>query len=129
MMMDLCFLDEIILQGVTESGTPFRPSDWWERLSGILCSFGQDHKISYSPYLRPLMLDGIWCVAVHRRLETIDPRAFAFLLGFARDNQLRVMDCRTLMAKVDSGEIAVGEVCPVPDKPVRSQATPTLGAA
>ena len=99
-MQHICNPFEIIIRGVTESGKTFRPSDWSERLAGILCSFGGDNKISYSPYLRPILLDNVRCLAVERRLETFDPRAFEFLMGFARD-------CKTLMSKVDSGEIAV----------------------
>ena len=107
--MDVCNPYEIIIQGVTLGGSRFRPSDWSERLAGILSSMGQDNKMSYSPYLRPMLLDGVRCVAVHRKLEMIDARAFHFMLNFANDNHLRVMDCRTLQAKVDSGEIHVEE--------------------
>lgn len=106
-MQHICNPFEIIIRGVTESGKTFRPSDWSERLAGILCSFGGDNKISYSPYLRPILLDNVRCLAVERRLETFDPRAFDFLMGFARDNHLQVMDCKTLINKVDAGEIAV----------------------
>ena len=33
---------------------------------------------------------GIRCVVVDLRLEGIDPDAFRFLLGFARDNELKL---------------------------------------
>lgn len=88
---------EIIIQGVTSNGRPFRPSDWAERLSGILSTFGWDQKMSYSPYVRPMNLDDIRCVAVDRQLEAINPRVFAFIMAFAKDNDLKVMDCRALI--------------------------------
>lgn len=123
-MQHICNPFEIIIRGVTESGKTFRPSDWSERLAGILCSFGGDNKISYSPYLRPIMLDNVRCLAVERRLESFDARAFQFLMGFAKDNHLQVMDCKTLIEKVDAGEIEV--VLIVEDRPAAGPIAPGL---
>jgi hypothetical protein len=81
---------EIVIQGVTESGHPFRPSDWAERLCGMMSVFGQDRHLSYSPYLKPIIAGGIRCVVVDLKLEGLDPDAFRFLLGFARDNELKL---------------------------------------
>ena len=81
---------ELVIQGVTQSGSRFRPSDWAERLCGMMSVFGEDRHLSYSPYLMPVMADGVSCVVVDGRLETIDRAAFEFLLGFARDNELQV---------------------------------------
>ncbi len=81
---------EIVIQGVTESGQSFRPSDWAERLCGMMSVFGQDRHLSYSPFLKPIIAGGIRCVVVDLRLEGIDPDAFRFLLGFARDNELKL---------------------------------------
>ena len=96
----ICNPYEIIIQGITSEGRTFRPSDWAERLSGILASFGSDKKMSYHSYVRPLMLDNVRCVAVDKKLEKIDPRVYQFLLWFAKDNDLRVIDCRTLIDEV-----------------------------
>ena len=81
---------EIVIQGVTEGGQSFRPSDWAERLCGMMSVFGQDRHLSYSPYLKPIIAGGIRCVVVDLRLEGIDPDAFRFLLGFAKDNELKL---------------------------------------
>jgi hypothetical protein len=81
---------EIVIQGITESGSTFRPSDWSERLCGMMSVFSDDRHLSYSPYLKPIMAAGVRCVVVERILETIDPAAFAFLMGFARDNELKL---------------------------------------
>jgi hypothetical protein len=83
---------EIIIQGVTKSGRTFRPSDWAERLSGVMSYLGEDHRLNYSPYVRPTTLNGVRCVVVDTRLREIDPRAFGFLLEFARDNELQVWE-------------------------------------
>ena len=85
---------EIVIIGITEAGRPFRPSDWAERLCGCLCLFGEDQKIRYSPYLKPIVSEGTKCVVVDRGLEDLDPVAFCFLMSFAKDNELKVRDGR-----------------------------------
>jgi hypothetical protein len=80
---------EVIILGVTTSGQTFRPSDWAERLCGVMSAFGADHHMQYSPYVQPVNLGGVVCVQVDVRLEEIEPMAWRFLLNFARDNELR----------------------------------------
>ena len=82
-------LQEIVIQGVTESGRAFRPSVWSERLCGMMSVFSEDRHLSYSPYLKPVIAGGLTCVVVDRKLEALDPAAFQFLMDFARDNELR----------------------------------------
>ena len=81
-------LHELVIQGITQAGERFRPSDWAERLCGMMSVFGEDRHLSYSPYLKPVMIDGVSCVVVNGCLQSIDAAAFAFLVGFARDNEL-----------------------------------------
>ncbi|GGY13522.1 DUF3579 domain-containing protein [Paludibacterium paludis] len=96
----ICNPYEIVIQGLTSEGRTFRPSDWAERLSGILSSFGCDQKLAYHEFVRPMLLDGVRCVAVDKKLEKINPAVYQFLLDFAHDNDLRVVDCRTLLDEV-----------------------------
>ncbi len=84
--------NEIIIQGVTTSGRTFRPSDWAERLSGSLSTFGEDHRMSYSPYVRPMTLNGIKCVIVDKALKQAQPATYSFLMGFAQANDLTIID-------------------------------------
>ncbi len=79
---------EIVIVGTTAAGHAFRPSDWAERLCGMMSVFGEDRHLSYSPYLKPVLIGGIRCVVVDRNLEQLDPAAYRFLLDFARDNEL-----------------------------------------
>ncbi len=81
---------EIIIQGTTEAGKPFRPSDWAKRLCGMMSVFGAEKKVSYSPFLKPITSDGVRCVVVDKGLETSDPVAFGFLMNFANDNELKL---------------------------------------
>ncbi len=92
----ICNPYEILIQGITSEGKTFRPSDWAERLSGILSTFGHDRKIAYHAYVRPLTHNNVNCVAVDKHLEQIDPNVFAFLMSFAKDNDLQILDCMQL---------------------------------
>ena len=85
---------EFIIQGVGLDGKPFRPSDWAERLCGVMSAFGGDRRMQYSPFVHPVTANGVRCVVVDVRLEEIEPMAYRFLLGFARENELKTRDGR-----------------------------------
>jgi len=85
---------EFVILGTTLEGQPFRPSDWAERLCGVMSAFGGDHRMQYSPFVHPITASGVRCVVVDKRLESIEPMAYRFLLSFAKDNELRVRDGR-----------------------------------
>ena len=85
---------EILIVGVTTNGETFRPSDWAERLCGCMSLFGEGQRISYAPYLKPIIASGIKCVVVDRRLEQMSPEAFKFLMSFCSDNELQVREGR-----------------------------------
>ena len=85
---------EFVIQGTTEEGKPFRPSDWAERLCGVMAAFGSDQHLEYSPYVHPITVNGVRCVVVDTRLEALAPMAHRFLLSFAKDNELRVRSGR-----------------------------------
>jgi hypothetical protein len=84
--------NEILIRGITTSGRTFRPSDWAERLAGILSTFNEDNRLGYSPCVRPTTVDGVRCVLISKRLKELDERAYNFLLGFGRENDLVVED-------------------------------------
>ncbi|MDO4227073.1 GNAT family N-acetyltransferase [Neisseria sp.] len=95
--MLVCNPYEIVIHGTTGNGKVFRPSDWAERLCGILSSFDKGNRLSYHEWVRPILVDKVRCVAVDKKLEEINPPMFRFLMDFAADNDLRVMDCKTLI--------------------------------
>ncbi len=82
--------EEVVITGLTLEGKPFRPSDWAERLCGVLSVFGAEKRMEYSPYVQPITTGGVKCVIVNRKLESVEPMAFKFLLSFAKDNDLQV---------------------------------------
>ena len=69
---------ELVIQGLTLDGKAFRPSDWAERLCGVMSAFGGYHRMQYSPYVHPVTTDGVRCVVVDVRLVELD-----LLGGFA----------------------------------------------
>lgn len=84
--------DAIIIKGLTKAGRTFRPSDWAERLAGVMSTMGPDHRMVYSPYVKPMTINGVKCVVVNRRLKEQDAMAFNFIMSFAQDNDLLVED-------------------------------------
>ncbi len=87
---------QLIIQGITASGAQFRPSDWAERLAGVMARFrppgmASSH-LNYSPYALPTVIDGIKCVVVDERLRALEPLAWKFVVGFAHDNGLNTIE-------------------------------------
>ena len=82
--------EQIIIEGVRENGSRFRPSDWTERLSASLAQFGRDHRLRYARDVHPCMIEGKKCLVVSGNLEHKDPDAYHFILEFARANDLRI---------------------------------------
>lgn len=83
---------EIIIEGLTRAGKPFRPSDWVDRTCSTYASFGSSKKLVYSPYLKPKVMNGVRCLAVDMRLKDSSPEGFAQLMQFADENQLNILD-------------------------------------
>lgn len=83
--------ESFIIVGITRSGDKFRPSDWADRLCGVLSIFGRDNRTVYSPYVRPgCTLKGDKTVIVDAALYQLEPRAYKFLQDFANDNHLQI---------------------------------------
>jgi len=80
----------LIIQGITQDGKKFRPSDWAERMSGMLSTFGDDHRIHYSSKLRPISLNGTKCIILHKSLEQSHPGVYKQIMDFAARNNLTV---------------------------------------
>jgi len=84
-------IESFVIVGLTNDGKKFRPSDWCDRLCGIMSAFGADNRMMYSPYVRPgCTLKGDKTVIVDARIHDIEPLAYNFLVNFAKDNNLQV---------------------------------------
>jgi hypothetical protein len=80
---------KIIIEGVTEKGETFRPSDWAERMSGQLSTF-RKHRIAYSPLLQPSIKNGHKCVVLDQHLKVSNPKLYESILKFAQANSLKI---------------------------------------
>jgi hypothetical protein len=80
---------KLVIEGITDEGKPFRPSDWAERVSGRLATFHKQ-RIIYSPLLKPGMKDGNKCVFIDEKLKETNPELYNQLLEFAKRNKLKV---------------------------------------
>ncbi len=89
-------VQHLIIHGKTLEGQRFRPSDWAERLAGVLSQFRPAGSIanplSYSPYAMPRTLDGLPCVMIDHRLRQMEPLAWKFACDFAESNRLQTTD-------------------------------------
>lgn len=88
---------EVFIQGITKDGRTFRPSDWAERLAGVMSSFRPGgaqpgSHLNYSPWCIPTVIEGVKCVIVHRDLRDYEPMAWDFVINFAKDNDLKVSE-------------------------------------
>ena len=95
---------QVFIQGITKDGRTFRPSDWAERLAGVMSSFRPGgaqpgSHLSYSPWCVPNNINGIKCVVVSAELREHEPMAWDFCMNFARDNGLQVAEAGLLPEK------------------------------
>lgn len=86
-------MQHLIIYGLTKSGQKFRPSDWAERLAGVMAHFKpkgfRGGHLCYSPYVVPNIINGNKCVIVDTRLKTLEPKGWKFVNDFAADNNLQ----------------------------------------
>jgi hypothetical protein len=80
---------KIVIEGITEDGQVFRPSDWAERVSGSLSTF-RNHRVYYSPLLKPSIQNEQKCVVLDKSLKDSNPALYNHILEFARKNKLKI---------------------------------------
>ncbi|MDD2926416.1 DUF3579 domain-containing protein [Rhodoferax sp.] len=85
---------KVYILGLTQQGRTFRPSDWAERLAGVMSQFRPGgarlgSHMSYSPWCVPSSVNGTRCVIVDEALRDHDVMAWDFCMNFAKDNELQ----------------------------------------
>jgi hypothetical protein len=92
-----------VIYGETLEGHRFRPSDWAERLAGVLAPYrpvgALGGHLTYSPYVVPRNINGINAVVIDHRLRDIEPLAWKFVHDFAQENQLKTAEGLTDVIK------------------------------
>ena len=81
---------KITIKGLTTDGNKFRPSDWAERLTASIATFGRGRRMIFHPSVHVATIDGISCVVVDAELEQNDPMLFGFLMDFSTGNNLQI---------------------------------------
>ncbi|MGU7770191.1 DUF3579 domain-containing protein [Burkholderia sp. MR1-5-21] len=93
-MTDEGQVDGFVIRGITHARKTFRPSDWPERLAGVITLFvGEKQPNRPSALTRlatPVVDGGTKCLLVSHELQAVCPDAFEFVMQFARDNDLPV---------------------------------------
>src|SRR5690625_7687592 len=88
---------KLIIHGTTLEGRRFRPSDWAERLAGVMSQFrpegSRGSPMTYSPYVVPRVIDGVRCVVVVHRLRDVSHLALLIGCDFARDATCLIICC------------------------------------
>jgi Protein of unknown function (DUF3579) len=88
---------EVFIQGITLDGKTFRPSDWADRLCGVMSPFRPGgpqpgSHLTYSPWCIPTLINGVRCVVVNAELREVEPMAWDFAINFAKDNNLQMAE-------------------------------------
>jgi hypothetical protein len=82
----------LIIEGIRENGTKFRPSDWPERISSTFAGFGKDQRLHYAPGVSPRVHNGQKVLAIEAALKEQNPVIYQAVIKFARENNLRIRE-------------------------------------
>lgn len=86
-----------LIVGITDQGHAFRPSDWAERLAGVVALFvderGTRTGLNAHQFTSPIVHDGIKSLLIDATLREACPSAFTFLSCFAAENGLTMRAC------------------------------------
>jgi len=81
----------MIVYSVTNSGRRFRPSDWIQRLTGLMSTFDESKRLKYNEMLRPVCdITGVCCMHVSVDLKKTCPELYKHVMRFVADNDLQV---------------------------------------
>lgn len=82
--------DKIKIQGITNNGQTFRPSDWAHRISESMASF-ENMRLEYSPLIQPSQdQNGNHCILIDPKLKQENPTLYKSIMDFAKKNNLKI---------------------------------------
>lgn len=88
-----------IVEGYTEDGRKFRPSDWIDRVASMMATYGKTQRLVYSDLMHPELYNGEKCLIVDTELEVKNPGMFEYVMHFAKSNNLRTTKVCELIEK------------------------------
>jgi len=83
--------EELLILGITTENRPFRPSDWTERICGIIANYDSRGRWAYSELAQPIIHEGKVGVKIKTTLAEVNPSAYQFIMDFAQNNHLRII--------------------------------------
>jgi len=87
--------------GFTINGDKFRPSDWVERMASVFGEFGRERHLSYDLMIKPTRFENNKCLYIDYQLSVDKPEDFNFIMNFARDNSLKIVEKKLSMMDVE----------------------------
>ncbi|GKS69242.1 hypothetical protein W03_12460 [Nitrosomonas sp. PY1] len=93
--------EELLILGITSENRPFRPSDWTERICGVIAGYDKNGRWVYSEFAQPVIHEGRASIRVKTVLEKIDPNTYQFIINFAHNNQLRIIPAGKITPTLD----------------------------
>ncbi|NPA71465.1 MAG: DUF3579 domain-containing protein [Gammaproteobacteria bacterium] len=91
-----------IIEGVTEAGRKFRPSDWIDRIASMAASYDKQ-RLVYSDLLHPELYEGQKCLIIDMELEIKNPGMFQYVMNFVKSNKLKMTEvCDITEQKIGS---------------------------
>ena len=78
-----------IIEGVTDDGRKFRPSDWIDRMASMGAHY-VNRRLIYSDLMHPELYNGQKCLIIDTELEIKDPCMFQHVMNFAQSNGLKM---------------------------------------
>ncbi|QCU90400.1 DUF3579 domain-containing protein [Thiomicrorhabdus sediminis] len=91
-----------VIQGVTEDGRKFRPSDWIDRVSSMGATYDKQ-RLVYSDLLHPELFEGQKCLVIDTNLADENPVMFDYVMNFVKTNGLKMVEvCDMVESKLGS---------------------------
>ncbi|MGE4499312.1 MULTISPECIES: DUF3579 domain-containing protein [Piscirickettsiaceae] len=92
-----------IIEGYTNEGRKFRPSDWIDRIASMMASYGSSHRLVFSELLHPELYKGQKCLIIDTELQTKDPAMFDYVMNFVKSNDLKMSEvCDSMESELGS---------------------------
>ena len=80
----------IFITGKTTEGVRFRPSDFADRLSGVINVLEEDEYDECKDMIHLTTFSGNRGLLINTELETINPKLYKFFMDFIEKNDLQV---------------------------------------
>lgn len=101
--------EELLILSITAENRPFRPSDWTERICGIIANYDSKGRWAYSELAHPVIHEGKAGVKIKIILAEINPNAYQFIMDFAQNNHLRIIPSGEIILVKNQIPVAIND--------------------